>query len=386
MADGSDKITPFPSFTPEFVAKKPPAFTVVWAHEAEPAPAQWLVKNLIPARGFGYAFGASGAGKSFYTLDVGLSIAAGRQVHDQRTKRMAVIYVAAEGAEGIMKRVALWRRERGVRGFIPFGIIPQAPALGSLSRGDEESEHSYANLLAHLDALRDDLTERGFELGLIAFDTMAATMAGLDENSSGDAAAVNRDLQAMAKRFECFCLAVHHSGVSNEHRMRGSSAFNAGGDLTIRVEREDDGLRVVTYAKVRDEEDGQRFAFRLQRLEIAQDEDGDPVTTCVVAYEDPPADEADAKPRRMTDEQALVMRAVNLCIDAGHCAPVQGVPGVPPGTKGVLRSVVKDRAIGLGFADADEKPETVRRSLNRVLKQLIGRNALRGEGDYVWPL
>lgn len=351
-------------------------FTHQWAHEVEPSPTAWLVKGLIPTKGYGFIYGASGAGKSFYSIDMGMRIAAGLEVHDRRTKPAGVIYIAAEGAEGVRKRLKAWRLENALTVEVPFAFVPEAPRLGSRLVGGEV-ERGFDALVGKLDDIVADMKSRGQDVGLIVVDTLASAMAGLDENSAGEASAVAADLLEISRRFDCFTLAVHHSGVTTNERMRGSSAFNAGGDLTIQVVREStEGPRVVTYQKVRDDEDGHRFAFRLKGVMLGTDADGEPVTSAVPIFEEPP--EPKAKGRRPpTAGQQLILRALSLCLDDGLGASVIG-PGVRAGTLGVDRKAIKQRALDIGYADGDEK--NARTNLNRDLRALIERELIRQDG------
>ena len=121
-------------------------------------------------------------------------------------------------------------------------------------------------------------------------------------------------------------------------------------------------------------------------MELGHDDDGDPITTCVIREQEAPSHPTKRRGRRLNPKQDLVLRAVHLCIEAGPTQTVPPSPGVPPGTKGVRRDDVKERAKAEGYDDGSLKPESVRRKLNDHLTTLIGMELLRGKGALVWPV
>ena len=82
---------------------------------------QWLVKPILERDALAGWFGDSGSFKSFVALDVGLSVAYGRNWHDLPTHRGAVFYICGEGAGGVGRRIEAWRIHHGIKN------IDQAP-------------------------------------------------------------------------------------------------------------------------------------------------------------------------------------------------------------------------------------------------------------------
>src|SRR4051812_10284127 len=64
-----------------------------------------LVKRLLGSTAMTVVYGEPGAGKTFFVLWLGLILAAGFDFFGLRTRRCAVIYVAAEAGRGIENRV-----------------------------------------------------------------------------------------------------------------------------------------------------------------------------------------------------------------------------------------------------------------------------------------
>jgi len=68
-------------------------------------PVEFLVEGLLPRNAFVVAYGLPGAGKSFFALDVAMSVAASRSWQGLATGSGAVLYIAGEGVGGIGKRI-----------------------------------------------------------------------------------------------------------------------------------------------------------------------------------------------------------------------------------------------------------------------------------------
>ena len=89
---------------------------------------------------------------------------------------------------------------------------------------------------------------------------------------------------------------------------------------------------------------------------------------------------------KLTDRQQVIVRALKLMLDEGQCAPAPSVPGVPPGTLAVKKSELKPRAVGIGYADGADKPETIKRQFDRDITALVSKERVRVADAWVWLL
>lgn len=341
-----------------------------------PSAVLWRVKGLWPAVGVGFLGGPPMAGKSFWALDALARIRRGEPVLGRKSRQCGVVYVAAENAEGSRIRMAGLRLQTGPTGG-GFGLISQAPDL--------TCPDDVAELKA---TLREEAARQaalGLELGLVAIDTMSASTPGADENSGADMSAVLRSLQDLAAELRLFVLVVAHPGKDESRGLRGWSGLLANADSVLMLEGGKGEVRTGTIVKAKDAPCGDAFAFALRVVEVGVDADGDTINTCVVDPEDAPAKASHPRRKPLTPKQALVLRAVNLCLDDGQGETVPPPPGLPPNSLGVHRDKVKARAKAEGYADDDLKPESVRRKLNSHLTDLIGLGWLRAGGEYLWP-
>ena len=188
-----------------------PAFSIKWDTDIKRTPGgDYMIKGLIPSRGFGTIYGASGTFKSFVALDMAYHIALGKRWAGRRVSQGVALYIAAEGMGGMTKRVEGFRMAHGNwPDSVPFALMPASPNLGS-PNGD-------------LKLLIQSIDSMGRPPSLIVLDTLSQMLHGAEENGAGMTAFI-QNAQALSTRFDCFVLAVHHTGYGPQDRMRDSSS------------------------------------------------------------------------------------------------------------------------------------------------------------------
>ena len=77
---------------------------------------------------------------------------------------------------------------------------------------------------------------------------------------------------------------VHHSGKDVDRGMRGSSALQGAADTVIQCRKDGDRHRAVVE-KQKDGQDNIPLPFVLEPVSLGEDDDGEPIATCVVAYD-----------------------------------------------------------------------------------------------------
>jgi hypothetical protein len=253
---------------------KPPKFPLTPFEEIKIGLAQeWCVKKLLPRRGVAAFYGASGSAKTFLLLDACLHVALGLPWAGRRVQQAPVVYIAAEGAGGIPKRIEGWRKthkeelhECGEK--VPFHLVTVAPNLGT---GDADLKE----LIASIEAT-------GVRPGLIAIDTLSQSLGSGDENNSGMVLFVS-NVTALASHFDCLVAVVHHVGLSDDKRLRGHTSFIGALDAAILCERSEGAfVATLTVKKLKDEDDGLKLTTHLARVVIALDEDMAEISTLVI--------------------------------------------------------------------------------------------------------
>jgi hypothetical protein len=229
----------------------------------ERSPLLWHVKGVLPKAELVVVFGQSGSGKSFFVFDVVAAIATGEPWQGRKTSKARVVYVLAEGATGFQNRLKAYAASRS--GCLPgIRIIADAPNLLT---------EDHFQLASAIDA------SGGADL--IVIDTLAASSPGADENAAKDMGRVIEHCKHLSKATGATVLLIHHSGKDGSKGARGWSGLRAAADAEIEVSKDGDH-RTATVTKMKDGEDGGKFAFKLVPVNTGVDADGDPVTSCVV--------------------------------------------------------------------------------------------------------
>jgi hypothetical protein len=213
---------------------------------------EWLVDGLLPSSGLAFVYGPSGSYKSTITLDVAMAVASGQDWCGRTVLAGAVVYVAAEGGQGMRKRLQGLSEFKG-NADAPLFLCPAAPNLGTGSADRDD-------LIAAIEENQADIAP----LRLIVIDTLSRSLGGADENGSGMQAVIN-NAKELAERFGCLVLIVHHTGHDRRAHMRGHSSAHGDADAIWKVSRNPkmDLEAGIVVEKLKDGEDGHRLAMRL---------------------------------------------------------------------------------------------------------------------------
>ena len=243
-------------------------FTVIPAHRfASATPVHWVIRGLLPQEGIGVIFGEPGSGKSFLALDLTAAVSRDAEWCGQEVTGGPVVYIAAEGAGGFRKRLRAIAKHQGFPlDGIPLGIISDAP---NMLKDDDK-------------ALARAIKASGGAV-LVVIDTLASVTPGANENSAEDMGAVIARCKRLQEATGATVLLVHHSGKDASRGARGWSGLRGAVDVEIEITRKGDD-RLAKVTKQKDGEDGALFPFRLLSVDLGQDDDGVPLTSCVVEH------------------------------------------------------------------------------------------------------
>jgi len=311
-----------------------------------------------------------------------------------------VLFIAAEGANQVRLRFdAVWKEKCGDgKERAPFCWYEVAPTL--LQKGSAEK------LIAMARQAEPVLMEQyGLPLGLIIIDTLAAC-AGYrrsgDENDNAVGQALMNVLRTVAQEIDCFVLGVDHFGKDMEAGTRGAAAKESSADSVLVCLGHKELSGAISNARLavrknRGGPQGQEYPFTLRRVEMGQDEDGEPETTMVVDWLPPGAtaapsapDDPWAKPKRQDQRTAaLRLKRVLMAILAD-----QGID-LPIAPDGPVVRMVDEKLVRKAFyacTPADGTPEQKGRfRRQRFLaaldwaeqQQLIGAGEVN-EVSYLW--
>ncbi len=331
-----------------------------------------FVKGLLGCCAMSVVYGESGAGKTFWVLDLALHIALGREWCGRRVQQGGVVYIAAEGAAGISNRVAAFKRHHGITGQAPFAILPTSVNLldPAADTGDL------------IELIKSATAGFGMPVALVVVDTLSRVLAGGNENAPEDMGALVMNADRIREATRAHVMFVHHSGKDGSKGARGHSLLRAATDTEIEVSR-DPASKVCAARITKQKElptDG-TFAFTLEAIDLGRDEDGDSVTACVVAVADGVV--APVRNRQLASRPRFALEVLtDVLVREGFEAPAALDGHIPRGitvaTEAAWREAFYARSV------EGEKHDTISRAFRRAVEALQDAGRVAVWKDYVW--
>lgn len=254
--------------------------TIVWADDLPTTytPPDEIVEGLLTAGDSSMTYGDSNSGKTFFKLDMGISVARGVPWLGRRVEQGLVIYLAAESPSSVQSRLQAYQQHHGCR--VPDFCIVKNPI--DLYDGSGDTNRIIA-------LVRQIEKERGKKVLLIIGDTLARLSAGANENSGAEMGIVVKHIDRIRTECKAHISVIHHCGKSQSNGARGWSGMRAAVDTEIEVTDTPAG-RVAEVTKQRDlPTKGDRIGFRLEPVTLGLTKWGKPATSCIVVAADAPA-------------------------------------------------------------------------------------------------
>lgn len=326
--------------------------------------AAWLVKGLVPRTGLTVVFGPSGAGKSFVALDVAMAVSRGEPWRGRKTEQGAVLYLAPDGGGLFVNRIVAYCQRRGI------------------GNGD----HAVFSVTCGIDLLAGDDTDKvlrtiaqierahGVVVIAVVVDTASRAMPGGDENAAKDVTRLVDSLGRIGDGKRAV-IAVHHSGKDLAQGMRGHSALHAAADCVLRVH---DGQ--IKTDKSRDGAAGVVGGFRLDVVELGLDEDGEPVTSCVVAEAE--ASQGKGGGEGLSPAWSLAMRTIANLI-AEHGSPLPQGTGFPTSRHVGVAAPLVSRMLRENLF-GERTPGAAKKAWERLQRDLNAAGLIGVNGGWIW--
>lgn len=260
---------------------------------------EWLIKGLLTRGERSMVAGPSQSGKSFAVLDMALAVSRGvdyqsyAQIGGEgdfnmrsfKTRRGGVVYQAGEGGRGLKKRLRAYIKHHNIANDLPFVLLPSPVDLHS----QEEHSKQLIAEIKHWAKIYE--SEYQCPLELVVIDTLSAATPGANENASEDMSKVLARCERIARETNTHVMFVHHMNAGGE-KPRGHTSIFANLDNVLTIRRLDESeppkdgkpgreVREMVVTKSKDGEDGTAIKFVLQSIPLGEDEDGDPITSCV---------------------------------------------------------------------------------------------------------
>jgi hypothetical protein len=227
-----------------------------------------LVGDLLHLDSLARVVGPSGHMKSFMVIDFAGHVGTGMKWHGHHVRQGTVVYLVAEGARGIRKRVRAWEKHHGIKMtdvlFLPRPVQAMSPEWDTL-----------------IEAMRR------LEPSMIVIDTQARVSVGVEENSAKELGLVVDRMEQLRAATGACVLVIHHTGHVGEHG-RGSSSAKGALQSELHVSKKGDRATniVITLktGKQKDDEEGSdlQFGLKVITLDGEYKPDGRPVTSVVL--------------------------------------------------------------------------------------------------------
>ena len=324
----------------------------------------YLVRGLIPREGLAVAWGPPKCGKSFWAFDVMMHVALGWEYRGHRVTQGPVVYIACEGALGFRARVEAFRQRHLAEETtgVPFYLVP-----ATIDLVDE-----YRELIPSIESVLGDTAPVA-----VVMDTLNRSMRG-SESSDEDMSAYIKAADAVREAFGCVVLVVHHCG-HEATRPRGHTSLTGACDAQIAVKRDTNGTITATVEWMKDGEEGEEVFSRLEQVEVGIDDDGEPISSCVIV---PSSEAAAGAGRRITGAAKIALDFLQKAIDdAGEPAPASSQ--IPPAARVVKGSLWRAYCDN-GSLTTSDKTDTKDKAFNRAYHKLQELGVIGVWTNLVW--
>lgn len=187
-------------------------------------PREYLIKGLLSPGDLCMVFGESGGGKTFFVIDLLISVAKGEKVAGcfEVPRQLNVAYCAGEGLSGLSDRFAAAAGSRNLNDIPNFLFFQKVPQL-------------YLEEYETIDTFVNEYKAGNYpKLDILVIDTFHSATVNADENSSKDAGKILSAVKYAIQELGCAVILVHHTNKSKSGE-RGSSAYRGAMDLMIEV-------------------------------------------------------------------------------------------------------------------------------------------------------
>ena len=183
-----------------------------------------------------------------------------------------------------------------------------------------------------------------------------------------------RAADILRSAFDCLLIIIHHCGIAGS-RPRGHTSLSGADDAQIAVERDNDGLIVATVELMKDSEAGAVMASKLETVELGNDADGDPLSSCIIV----PAESAVAGVKLSKVQRFAFELLQKLIAKEGVNPPPEAE--LPEGFKVCLADTWRKRFYETYPA---EKQDTKKKALLRATLDLEEAKLIELWREYVW--
>jgi len=335
----------------------------------------WTIDKILPeSSNIIVIFGPPSSGKSFVTLDMTLSIDTGIAWHGHKVKQKPVLYLAAEGQAGVLKRIVAWKKYHGVQEIPTFSLLPMPCII--------DNDTQLRELLAMIRGLPQ-------MPGVIVLDTLARSMQG-DENSTADMGRMVNAATHISDDTNAQIAIVHHTGKDETKGPRGAIALTGATDTMFKVVRTKEPKQYLLICeRQKDDEPFEPMIFDFEVVDTGYTTADAYSVTSLVPLWNP-----DIKPLQKKEKRTALCGGAKIAMDAYHEAvrehgepPTEAIKAqmgelVLPTDKVLHVEVWRSWAYRKGISDGND--EAKKKAFQRARDSLIDKGLVDTLDGYYW--
>jgi hypothetical protein len=224
---------------------------------------------------------------------------------------------------------------------------------------------------------------------IIVIDTLNRSIGG-SENDAEDMGNFVAACDRLREKFGCTVIVIHHSGYEAGHP-RGHTSLVGAVDAQLKVTKNDAGNVQVILEQMKDGPAGITLESRLKVLELAFDDNGDMITSCIIEPAEPdptpsaqpsPTHPGKAKPK-LSDKDQIALNTLERAIIAhGKVAP--GHNYIPAAAKVVNVDLWRRFYFQGTSHDDDLSKDARRKAWLRSRHSLVAKRVVTIIDEMVW--
>jgi hypothetical protein len=303
-------------------------------------PPEYVVVGLLQRRFFYSLTGQTGAGKTAIMLLLSACAAQGKLFAGRETKKIRVLYLAAENADDVRMRWIAFAQQ------LDFDI-------NTIEVYFVEGRFS---LSKPLQMLRTEAERQGGEFGMVVVDTSPTFFEGEDENANkqlGDHARILRSLIDTVPGSPCVVANCHPTKNAQPDQLipRGGGAFLAEADGNLTAAKTDSTVELHWQGKFRGPDFAPMcFLIRTVTHQDLKDRDGRLIPTVIAEHISDQAQENIAAAAQQDHDAVLAYIATNSKASLASICIAMGwklFSGDPHKTKAdrCIKALVKDKLV-----------------------------------------
>ncbi|MEP1445552.1 MAG: AAA family ATPase [Paraglaciecola sp.] len=238
----------------------------------------WLIENWIPFCSLVCTYAPSGSLKSFLVLDQALHVCTGASWNGFPSRKGAVLFIAGEGRNGLIKRVAAWRKHYKNEILENFYLSNTAIELLDSSNVERVIEEAKEIAVKH------------GEISMIVVDTLNRNFGAGDENKTQDMTTFINAVSRLQSQTNSCVHIVHHTSKADSSVARGSGALRAALDCEFMIDAQKantDRVTSITVSckKMKDDDFPEPIIFKPLNIELGN-KDGSGISSLVLDSQD----------------------------------------------------------------------------------------------------